>query len=198
MILCPGTTECNLRPATGITTSLPRETVRGSTWEHGGTTPAYCPIWTAFTFTNHRHRMPTAWTGRLGVAFSTLRFERKWKCDQWDSTASSNSDRVTILYSWMLGWAKKKAVLVCLHKAEICCRKPRNEGVRGRSFIIIECLFSINDFKLSIKLYRVTLNILLVKEEGALFVLVRVRVLLLWFWASRYQLCMVPFLPRNQ
>lgn len=48
-------------------------------------------------------------------------------------------------------------------------------------FVIIECLFSINDFKLSIKLYRVTLNILLVEEEGALFVLVRVRVLLLWF-----------------
>lgn len=48
-------------------------------------------------------------------------------------------------------------------------------------FVIIECLFSINDFKLAIKLYRVTLNILLVKEEGALFVLVRVRVLLLWF-----------------
>lgn len=47
--------------------------------------------------------------------------------------------------------------------------------------VIIECLFSINDFKLSIKLYRVTLNILLVEEEGALFVLVRVRVLLLWF-----------------
>lgn len=64
--------------------------------------------------------------------------------------------------------------------------------------VIIECLFSINDFKLSIKLYRVTLNILLVKDEGALFVLVRVRVLLLWFRASRYQLCMVPFLPRNQ
>lgn len=40
--------------------------------------------------------------------------------------------------------------------------------------VIIECLFSINDFKLSIKLYRVTLNILLVKDEGALFVLVRV------------------------
>lgn len=47
--------------------------------------------------------------------------------------------------------------------------------------VIIECLFSINGFKLSIKLYRVTLNILLVEEEGALFVLVRVRVLLLWF-----------------
>lgn len=47
--------------------------------------------------------------------------------------------------------------------------------------VIIECLFSINDFKLSIQLYRVTLNILLVKDEGALFVLVRVRVLLLWF-----------------
>lgn len=47
--------------------------------------------------------------------------------------------------------------------------------------VIIECLFSINDFKLSIKFYRVTLNILLVKDEGALFVLVRVRVLLLWF-----------------
>lgn len=47
--------------------------------------------------------------------------------------------------------------------------------------VIIECLFSINNFKLSIKLYRVTLNIFLVKEEGALFVLVRVRVLLLWF-----------------
>ena len=47
--------------------------------------------------------------------------------------------------------------------------------------VIIECLFSINDFKISIKLYRVTLNILLVEEEGALFVLVRVRVLLLWF-----------------
>ena len=45
--------------------------------------------------------------------------------------------------------------------------------------VIIECLFSINNFKLSIKLYRVTLYILLV--EGALFVLVRVRVLLLWF-----------------
>ena len=47
--------------------------------------------------------------------------------------------------------------------------------------VIIECLFSINDFKLSVQLYRVTLNILLVKDEGALFVLVRVRVLLLWF-----------------
>lgn len=77
--------------------------------------------------------------------------------------------------------SQKKAVLVCLHKAEICGRKPRNEGVRGRSFICHYRIISINDFKLSIKLYRVTLNILLVKEEGALFVLVRVRVLLLWF-----------------
>lgn len=59
--------------------------------------------------------------------------------------------------------------------------------------VIIECLFSINDFKLSIKLYRVTLNILLVKEEGALFVLVRVRVCYCGFEQAAISFAWYPF-----